>query len=142
MSLYFEVRGLKKIVPVDVKIPELKGAKGGKFDPRVLFENVSFQLDRGEVLAIEGKSGCGKTSLLRIVAALDNPDNGAVFLMGRTPREYGLPDWRTRVAYVGQARVNFEGSPKELLKTFSNLGAQAKLRKSRSKEEKRRKSQL
>jgi len=56
--------------------------------------------------------------------------------MGRTPRDYGLPEWRARVAYVGQARVNFEGSPRDLLKTFSNLKAQQKLKKARAKEEK------
>jgi ABC-type iron transport system FetAB ATPase subunit len=134
---------------LDAAIPELKGAKGegkksdiskpqgsSKFGDRVLFDNVSFNLDRGEVLAIEGKSGCGKTSLLRIVAGLDNADSGDVYLLGKAPRTYGLPTWRTRVAYVSQARVNFEGSPRDLLKTFSQLGAQQKLKKARSKEEK------
>jgi len=133
---YFEVRDLRKVVPID--IPELKGASRGSksFGERVLFEKVSFELDRGEVLAIEGKSGCGKTSLLRIISGLDRSDGGDVYLMAKTPKDFGLPEWRTRVAYVGQARVNFEGSPRDLLQTFSNLAAQAKLKKSRAKEEK------
>jgi len=104
-----------------------------------LFENVSFKLKEREILVIEGQSGCGKTSLLRLIAGLDHCDDGDVYLWGRTPREYSLPDWRVRVAYLGAARVNFEGSPRDLFKIFSKLSAQTKWKKSRGKEEKERK---
>lgn len=45
---------------------------------RVLFQNLSFGLDQGQKLGLLGRNGCGKTSLLRMVAGLDNPDQGEV----------------------------------------------------------------
>jgi lipoprotein-releasing system ATP-binding protein len=45
----------------------------------VLFENLSFQVSKGEMLAIVGQSGAGKSTLLHIVGALDRPSAGAVY---------------------------------------------------------------
>ena len=45
----------------------------------VLFENLSFQVGKGEMLAIVGQSGAGKSTLLHILAALDRPSAGAVY---------------------------------------------------------------
>lgn len=44
----------------------------------VLFDNLSFQVKKGEMLAIVGQSGSGKSSLLHILGALDRPTEGAV----------------------------------------------------------------
>jgi lipoprotein-releasing system ATP-binding protein len=45
----------------------------------VLFENLSFQVGKGEMLAIVGQSGAGKSTLLHIIGALDHPSSGAVY---------------------------------------------------------------
>ena len=45
----------------------------------VLFENLSFQANAGEMLAIVGQSGSGKSTLLHILGALDRPSDGAVY---------------------------------------------------------------
>jgi ABC-type sugar transport system ATPase subunit len=45
----------------------------------VLFENLSFQVSKGTMLAIVGQSGAGKSTLLHIMAALDRPSAGAVY---------------------------------------------------------------
>ena len=45
--------------------------------------NVSFTVEKGEYVAIMGESGSGKTSLLNIIAALDKPTSGEVWLDGR-----------------------------------------------------------
>src|SRR6202789_1868444 len=45
----------------------------------MLFENLSFQVSKGTMLAIVGQSGAGKSTLLHILAALDRPSAGAVY---------------------------------------------------------------
>src|SRR5712675_3178862 len=60
------VEGLKKVF------------RSGEAD-LVLFENLSFQVSKGEMLAIVGQSGAGKSTLLHIVGALDRPSGGAVY---------------------------------------------------------------
>ncbi|HWR34829.1 MAG TPA: ABC transporter ATP-binding protein [Clostridia bacterium] len=45
----------------------------------VLFENLSFQVRKGEMLAIVGQSGSGKSTLLHILGALDRPSEGDVY---------------------------------------------------------------
>jgi lipoprotein-releasing system ATP-binding protein len=44
-----------------------------------LFENLSFQVDKGTMLAIVGQSGAGKSTLLHILGALDRPSAGTVY---------------------------------------------------------------
>src|ERR1700753_2929088 len=60
------VSGLKKVY------------KSGQTD-LVLFENLSFQVRKGEMLAIVGESGAGKSSLLHILGALDRASAGDVY---------------------------------------------------------------
>lgn len=47
-------------------------------------ENVSFTVNQGEYISIMGESGSGKTTLLNILAALDKPTRGEVFLEGKS----------------------------------------------------------
>src|SRR3972149_11499839 len=46
-------------------------------------ENVSFDLNRGEVLVLLGPSGCGKSTTLRLVAGLEEPDGGEISIRGK-----------------------------------------------------------
>ena len=50
------------------------------FDAGPLFENVGFELHAGERVGLVGPNGVGKTTLLRILAGLDHPDDGEVRL--------------------------------------------------------------
>jgi lipoprotein-releasing system ATP-binding protein len=45
----------------------------------VLFENLSFEVKQGEMLALVGESGAGKSTLLHILGALDSPSGGDVY---------------------------------------------------------------
>ena len=47
-----------------------------------ILRNISFRIERGEFVAIVGPSGSGKSTLLGIIAGLDNPSSGRVFIDG------------------------------------------------------------
>lgn len=55
---------------------------------KVLFENISFGMQDGERVGIIGRNGAGKTSLLRIVAGLDEPDAGEIAFNNEARFEY------------------------------------------------------
>lgn len=48
----------------------------------IALDNVSFSVESGAFFSFLGPSGCGKTTLLRIVAGLEQPDSGKIFLDG------------------------------------------------------------
>lgn len=51
-----------------------------KFGERIIFENFSLKIKKGEFVCIMGKSGVGKTTLLNLIALLDKPDSGDVVI--------------------------------------------------------------
>src|SRR5262245_44178621 len=60
---------------------ELRGV-GKSFEGRRALDGLSLGIEDGVLTAILGPSGCGKTTLLRILAGLDDPDEGEVRLGG------------------------------------------------------------
>lgn len=54
-----------------------------RFGSTVVCDDISLDIDSGELVALLGPSGSGKTSLLRIIAGLEQPDSGRVLFDGR-----------------------------------------------------------
>lgn len=55
-----------------------------------VFQDVAFELRKGEFMSMIGHSGCGKSTLLNILAGFDEPSTGGVFLEGRQITGPGL----------------------------------------------------
>jgi phospholipid/cholesterol/gamma-HCH transport system ATP-binding protein len=53
------------------------------FDEKRVLNNINFKLERGEMIFITGVSGSGKSSLLRLAIALEQPDSGQVLIEGQ-----------------------------------------------------------
>jgi heme exporter protein A len=69
-------------------------------DDRTLFEHLSFRVEPGQVLLLEGRNGSGKTSLLRTLCAIRLPDAGEITWDGEDIFALG-PDYHAYTAYVG-----------------------------------------
>jgi osmoprotectant transport system ATP-binding protein len=67
-----------------------------------ILRNLSFNVDRGETLVLLGRSGSGKTTILKLINALLRPTSGEVFFDGRSTAEWDLIGLRRQVGYVIQ----------------------------------------
>ena len=79
------------------------------FGDDLVLDNLDFQAEAGRLTAIMGPSGVGKTTLLRILGGLEQPDSGSVSILGRE-LEYGAKgslEQRRRMALVTQKPVAF-----------------------------------
>ena len=77
---------------------------------KVLVEDATFEVFRGETLAIVGPSGSGKTSLLRLLNRLDEPTRGTVYLAGKDYKQIAARELRRRVGMVMQRPYLFPGT--------------------------------
>jgi spermidine/putrescine transport system ATP-binding protein len=75
------------------------------FDGETVLQDVSLDIHNGEFLTILGPSGCGKTTLLRLIAGFESPDQGDVFIDGRSMS--GVPANRRKVNTVFQSYALF-----------------------------------
>ncbi len=85
-----------------------------RFDSRVVVRALSLEVTRGEIVALMGPSGAGKTTTLRAVAALQGFDEGRIVVdglalaPGHVPPESRLRPLRRQVGLVFQAHALFE----------------------------------
>ena len=54
------------------------------FGSNTIIDNISFELEKSEILALVGPSGSGKTSLIRCITGLEDPDKGQVIISDST----------------------------------------------------------
>ena len=100
-------------IPTDPLLPKpILRAKhlGRRIGETVLVHDVSFELSRGEILAIVGPSGSGKSSLLRLLNRLDEPTEGTVYLEDLDYRGIPPRELRRKIGMVTQRAFLFPGS--------------------------------
>lgn len=75
------------------------------FDGQTALNNISLEVERGELISILGPSGCGKTTLLRIIAGLETPTSGNIYINGKHCTE--LPPSKRNFGIVFQSYALF-----------------------------------
>ena len=111
-------------MPILLQLQHLTRSVNGK----TIVNDVSFEVNAGELLGIVGPSGAGKSSLLRLLNRLDEPTGGEVFLEGTNYRELPTRELRRKVGMVMQRPFVFPGTvadnlqfgPRQQGKTLSN----------------------
>lgn len=83
---------------------------------KALVEDASFDVRRGEVLAIVGPSGSGKSSLLRLLNRLDEPTSGTVYVDGKDYRQIAPRELRRKLGMVTQRPYLFPGTVEQNLR--------------------------
>ncbi len=77
------------------------------YGERIALEQVSLSVKPGESVALVGRSGGGKTTLVNLVPRFYQPSSGRVLIDGRPLADYALTALRASIAYVGQNVVLF-----------------------------------
>ena len=55
-----------------------------------VFKNVNYEFEQGKMYAIKGKSGSGKTTILRMIAGLETPDSGEIIINGKVVNDVNV----------------------------------------------------
>ncbi len=67
-----------------------------------LFDNLSFVINRGDIFLLKGKNGSGKTTVIRLLLGILNPNSGNIKFNGTDMREIELSEIRKRISTVNQ----------------------------------------
>lgn len=74
-----------------------------------VIRDITFEAHPGEVTAIIGRTGCGKSSILKLIPRLYDPTVGHVLIDGVDARKYQMTELRNLIGYVPQKNVLFSG---------------------------------
>src|SRR5699024_6862594 len=77
------------------------------FDGRRVLDDLSLSVEEGEILTVIGRSCCGKTTMLRLINGLQQPDSGHVYVRGQDVKTADLIALRLSIGYVIQNKGLF-----------------------------------
>lgn len=98
-------------------------------------DNVSFEIEKGKLIALLGPSGSGKTTILRILAGLEHPDSGDIFI--DEVRVNDLPARKRGIGFVFQNYALFR-----YMTVFDNIAFGLEVQKKKKKEIRERVAEL
>ncbi len=101
---------MKKVTTLNfVKVVEKRGTLMIKFEnvsksfkDKQILKDISFEINEGELVAIIGASGCGKTTMLKMINRLIEPSTGKVFIQGNDISSLDMIQLRRNIGYVIQ----------------------------------------
>ena len=81
-----------------------------KIGEKEILKNLNFSINRGETIAIVGKTGAGKSSILSLLFGFREPSNGDILINNQNIKEINLSSLREQISYVNQASGIFNMS--------------------------------
>jgi ATP-binding cassette subfamily B protein len=96
---------------------------------RFALENVSFKVEAGELVAVVGPVGCGKTSLARALGRMLELERGTIWIDGQNICRLQLSDLRSRIAFVPQEGYLFTATLAENLRFGNPAASDADIRR-------------
>jgi len=86
-----------------------------------VLNDVSFRIEAGESVAITGNSGCGKTTLMKLLTGLLEPTQGSILINGEPLSRIGIDRYRAMIGVVMQDDQLFAGSIAENISFFAAI---------------------
>ncbi len=90
----------------------------------------SLNIGKSARVGVVGRSGIGKSRLLRVLSRLDDRKDGSIYLNGISSSDILSPSWRSRVMWVSQDRPTLSGSPKDFYKSILSYATYQKRKSS------------
>ena len=75
------------------------------YGPKEVLHDVSMTIPKGSLVAVVGRSGAGKTTMVDLICGLQFPNSGSILLDGVPLNEFDLRAWRGRIGYVPQETI-------------------------------------
>lgn len=88
---------------IAIEYKNIKKAYGDK----AIIEKFNLSVEKGEFVTIIGSSGCGKTTVLKMINGLIEPTSGDIFVEGENIRDKNLTELRRNIGYAIQGSVLF-----------------------------------
>lgn len=71
-------------------------------DEKIVLKNIDLKVNKGEVIALVGQNGCGKSTLIKLLLNMYQPDSGSVKVFGREYKDYKRSYIRSRISVFFQ----------------------------------------
>ncbi len=78
-----------------------------------VINDVNFSIRPGEIVALVGENGSGKSTIVKLLARLYDPEAGAIFLDGENIKNFSPDDFRKKISIVFQDHIHYQLSAKE-----------------------------
>jgi len=86
-------------------------SKNGEY----VLKDISFQVKQGQTIGLIGSTGSGKSTLVKLIPRLYDPDTGEILIDGVNIKEYPLEELRSAIGFVPQKATLFSGTIEENL---------------------------
>ena len=87
-----------------------------RFGDNLIWENINENIEKGDVIVIVGNSGCGKTTFLRSLSKVLKPEDGVVYIDGKTVSSYDAKTFAKTLGCVSQeTETGFEFTVKDIV---------------------------